>query len=68
MIKKTNKRTKPAFWGGIVHLVYIRNFPKNYYFLPRDTFCVNTEWMILPAGNYMFKVNNRNTRTMCEIC
>ena len=22
----------------------------------------------LPAGNYMFKVNNRNTRTRCEIC
>ena len=21
-----------------------------------------------PAGNYMFKVNNRNTRTDCEIC
>ena len=20
------------------------------------------------AGNYMLKVNNRNTRTMCEIC
>ena len=23
---------------------------------------------IAPAGNYMFKVNNRNTRAMCEIC
>ena len=22
----------------------------------------------IPAGNYMFKVNNRNTRTNCEIC
>ena len=21
-----------------------------------------------PAGNYMFKVNHRNTRTRCEIC
>ena len=21
-----------------------------------------------PAGNYMFKVNSRNTRTCCEIC
>ena len=21
-----------------------------------------------PAGNYMFKGNNRNTRTRCEIC
>ena len=23
---------------------------------------------IVPAGNYMFKVNNRNTGTRCEIC
>ena len=22
----------------------------------------------VPAGNYTFKVNNRNTRTRCEIC
>ena len=22
----------------------------------------------MPAGNYMFKVNNKNTRTSCEIC
>ena len=22
----------------------------------------------VPAGNYMFKVNNRNTRKRCEIC
>ena len=25
-------------------------------------------YIINPAGNYMFKVNNRNTRTRCEIC
>ena len=23
---------------------------------------------IFPAGNYIFKVNNRNTRARCEIC
>ena len=23
---------------------------------------------IFPASNYKFKVNNRNTRTRCEIC
>ena len=22
----------------------------------------------IPAGNYMFKVNNRSTKTRCEIC
>ena len=26
------------------------------------------EFFSIPAGNYMFKVNNRNTRTRCEIC
>ena len=25
-------------------------------------------WQVSPAGNYKFKVNNRNTRTRCEIC
>ena len=23
---------------------------------------------VIPAGNYMFKVKNRNTRARCEIC
>ena len=26
------------------------------------------DFLIYPAGNYVFKVNNRNTRTRCEIC
>ena len=25
------------------------------------------EMSIIPAGSYLFKVNNRNTRTRCEI-
>ena len=24
--------------------------------------------LLYPAGNYTFKVNNKNTRTRCEIC
>ena len=31
------------------------------------TFSVSFD-SIFPAGNYVFKVNNRNTRTRCEIC
>ena len=23
---------------------------------------------LIPAGNYIFKVSNRNTRTRCDIC
>ena len=29
--------------------------------------CVSSKIVVIPAGNYMFKVNNRNTRTRCEI-
>ena len=25
-------------------------------------------WGNYPVGNYMFEVNNENTRTRCEIC
>ena len=28
----------------------------------------NSVYISVPAGNYMFKVNNRNTRTRSEIC
>ena len=26
------------------------------------------QWVSNPAGNYMFKVTNKNTRARCEIC
>ena len=29
---------------------------------------VETDAHLFPAGNYMLKVNNRNTTTRCEIC
>ena len=29
---------------------------------------VNMSKWSIPAGNYMFKVNNRNFRTRCDIC
>ena len=28
----------------------------------------NELYKLIPVGNYMFKVNKRNTRTRCEIC
>ena len=36
-----------------------------------DNFCVNAKYISgnrYPAGIYLLKVNNRNTRTRCEIC
>ena len=29
--------------------------------------CLEITMSKIPAGNYMFKVNNRNTRTRCEL-
>ena len=29
---------------------------------------IATSIQTIPAGNYMFKVNNRNTRTRCGVC
>ena len=37
------------------------------FILNRATYAVFLESSYIPAGNYMFKVNNRNTRTRCEI-
>ena len=50
---------------------------RNPDFTPRPTFTLQHLYhhyynkikiTTLPAGNCMFKVNNRNTRTRCEIC
>ena len=32
------------------------------------SFCTTLKCVLHPAGNYMFKVNNKNSRTRCEIC
>ena len=47
---------------------------RHYYFLI-NLFTINLLSMVswhadnaIPAGNYIFEVNNRNTRTSCEIC
>ena len=36
--------------------------------LPLDSCGIHILHGAYPAGNYMFKVNNRNTRARCEIC
>ena len=33
-----------------------------------EDFCINKLDTLLPAGNYMFKINNRNTRKRYETC
>ena len=41
-----------VFFFGICHYLKVFNISKHE----------------IPVGNYMFKVNNRNTRKRCEIC
>ena len=37
--------------------------------MPLGKFCEKqTNFITFPVGNYMLKVNNRNTRERCEIC
>ena len=37
-------------------------------FYGKKTPKTDSPWFCFLAGNYIFKVNNRNTRTRCEIC
>ena len=56
----------------------LMNFKRvNFIFLKYRLICnseilflliINSIFKIIPGGNCMFKVNNRNTRTGCEIC
>ena len=39
-----------------------------FFFLNFMQLCIVIEHWINPFGIYLFKVNNRNTRTRCEIC
>ena len=47
--------------NGLNHpnLNKLQYYPRKILFLLRHNY---------PAGNYMFKINNRNTRTRCEMC
>ena len=44
-------------------MVCIEEFLAQLWDSPK-AFCI----INIPVGNYMFKINNRNTRTRCEIC
>ena len=49
--------------------VIAKSYPSKLYILRFPGHQGNvTNFCFYPAGNYMFKVNNRNTRTRCEIC
>ena len=45
-----------------------RNFPRYVPVGNHLIFARGVQDPVNPAGIYMFKVNNRNTRTRCEVC
>ena len=67
-------RSLPINFGKIFRTVKRLNIRSNVFNdnninIQSDTFIVNFEQIWCnPAGSYMFKVNNRNTRTRCEVC
>ena len=53
---------------GIMKILYYSKYSFNiFWYIQVNTFKVY-KVTVHPAGNYMFKVNNRNTRAKCEIC
>ena len=65
--------------GNLIMLLRIAFFPR--WYVACSFFCKANFLMLLlfsyfvirtlvtcPAGDYIFKVNNRNTKTRCEIC
>ena len=67
-----------------IFFLIVRHYLKKFAFLINLYFCLinmllncDFAWLdtpficqndSIPAGNYLFKVNNRNTRTRCQIC
>ena len=50
----------------VVHEAQFKKLYGKVMFRSPSIFYIST--IPFPAGNYMFKVNNRNTRTRCVIC
>ena len=55
------------FFQGYLGLISCIIVLKKFFLLNNGCFG-NVKKTLFPARNYMFKVNNRNTRTRCEIC
>ena len=74
--KISNKNTLKVSYncmGNIASVLSAQN--GNILYSKKGEFCCNCRSRTVcpfdnkvPAGNYMFKVNNRNLRTRCEIC
>ena len=49
-------------------MIFLLKHEKNIINLSTIIFGSKLDWTTFQAGNYMFKVNNRNTTIRCEIC
>ena len=54
-------------WNFIVNIVHTRDSHSKGFLRNNCSKNFRICWDLYPTGNYMFKVNNRNTRTKCEI-
>ena len=65
------KQSKMSTFHGYVHMRY---WSQSWHLFSHSIMVLKTMKLLVillqvnPAGNYMFKVNNRNTRKRCEIC
>ena len=50
------------------HAMFFNAFTKNKHETRKGKFNEKFNVNLYPDGIYMFKVNNRNSRAMCEIC
>ena len=47
---------------------FLTIFSLKYFFKNATIYSSRNKRSYVPAGNYLFKVNNKSTRTRCEIC
>ena len=65
--KNNNKYTTNSLdWENLFSINCTGNYQISVFFCQRNQRML--VYFFLAVGNYMFKVNNRNTRTRCEIC
>ena len=68
IVMSRNPHTIP----GIIYFPKLFLIVTTQYHWVMSNIPINISWRYLnfkvPAGNYMFRVSNRNTRTRCELC
>ena len=82
-LKKNQVSDNPLSFEHVLHVLTFFTFVPLYFSLTANKFllhrirCKSNDWFLyetqqwaemVPVGIYIFKVNNRNTKTRCETC